>query len=62
MFVIRDGPMDRWFCDANCALKWAEYRHDKRVAHVVKMPVGLREEYLKGKTIDEFISNDMKIA
>ena len=62
MFVVRDGPIDRWYCDANCAVKWAEYRHHIGVAHVLKMPVGIRKEYLKGKTIDQFISNGMKVG
>lgn len=53
--------MDRWFCDADCAVKFTEYRHNIGVAHVLKMPISIRKEYLKGKTIDEFISNGMKV-
>jgi hypothetical protein len=61
MFVVRDGPIDRWFCDADCSVKWTEYRHHEAMAHVVKMSVQKRKEYLQGKTIDEFISNSMRV-
>jgi hypothetical protein len=61
MFVVRDGPIDRWFCDTNCAAKWTENRHCIGVAHVLKMSSSIRQQYLKGKTIEEFISNGMKV-
>lgn len=59
MFCVRDGPIDRWFCDANCSVKFATYRHMIGVEHVVKMDSRTRAQYLKGITIDEFISNGM---
>ena len=56
-YRFRDGPVDHWFCTEECGRKWVKYRHVIGVAHVVKMPSGVRTEYLKGKTIDEFISD-----
>ena len=61
LFTLRDGPADHRFCDADCAAKWVQYRHMIGVAHVVRMGPELRKEYLKGKTIDEFISDGMVV-
>lgn len=61
MFCVRDGPIDRWFCDANCSLKFAEYRHNPGTYLLLKMNRQEREQYLKGMTIDEFISNGMTV-
>ena len=61
VFTLRDGPVSVRFCNADCSAKWVQYRHMIGVAHVVRMPKLLREQYLKGKTIDEFISDGMVV-
>lgn len=61
MFKIIDGPVHHWFCAQDCSQKWLHYRHMIGVAHVVKLEPALRAAYLKGKSIDEFISNGMVI-
>ena len=55
MFVVKDGPSEHWFCDATCAQKWMLWRHDVRVAHVLRLPPVIRVEALRGRTIDEHV-------
>lgn len=61
MFRVRDGPIDHYFCDGDCHQKWVTYRHMIGAAHVVRASPKIRAAYLKGMTIDEFISNGMSI-
>lgn len=56
---MHDGPAHHQFCDADCAYKWVRYRHTIGVAHIVRMPPLMRSEYLKGRTIDQFISDTL---
>ena len=60
-FTLKEGPSCFRFCDTTCSSKWVTYRHTIGVAHVIKMSAELRHTYLKGYTIDEFISNGMCI-
>ena len=55
-FLIKEGPVDRYFCDANCSLKWAKYRHVIGVSHIVKMGPDQRRAALGDKTIDKYLS------
>ena len=61
-FTLLDGPANHRFCDADCSAKWVQYRHMIGIAHVVRMPPHVRKEYLKGRTIDEFISDGMAVS
>ena len=54
--------MDRYFCDTECSGKWVKYRHMIGVADVIKMDKETRENFLKGSSIDEFISNGMVVC
>ena len=54
--------MDRYFCDTECSGKWVRYRHMIGVADVIKMDKETRENFLKGSSIDEFISNGMVVC
>jgi hypothetical protein len=56
MFCVKDGPVEHWFCDADCADRWVVWRHVIGVAHVVRMTPHARSEHLKGDSIDNYIS------
>eukprot|EP00966_Prymnesium_polylepis_P230488 5333491-Prymnesium_polylepis.1 len=62
-FTLRDGPADHQFCNTVCSSKWVKYRHAIGVAHIVRMqPVHvMRIEYLKGKSIDQFITDGLVV-
>ena len=59
-FCVKEGPMERWFCDADCAAKYVKYRHMVGVSHVLKMDPLQRKMYLDGRSLDDFILNGMK--
>lgn len=60
MFKVKDGPSEYWFCDADCSAKFVKYRHIIGTAHILRMDIVMRNEYLKGMTLDDYISNGMK--
>jgi hypothetical protein len=60
MFKMKDGPSEYWFCDAECAAKFVKYRHMIGTAHILKMDLVMRNAYLDGITLDDYISNGMR--
>jgi len=57
LFKLKNGPVDCYFCDADCAAKFVKYRHMIGVAHILKMNECIRVAYLDGMTLDDYISN-----
>ena len=56
-FRMKDGPQDFHFCDTECSNKWLKHRHVIGLAQIVKMPAIMRTEYLRGRSIDEFVAS-----
>ena len=62
VLLVKDGPIDRYYCDFDCLSKYDSFRHSVGVANVLKLSFRERIEYLEGKTIDEFISDQISTA
>jgi hypothetical protein len=58
LYKLRDGPLDRWFCSDDHALEWLDYRH-KTPAINAMLRVHPRERDLGGKTIDEWVRDEL---
>lgn len=57
LFKLKNGPIEHYFCDADCAAKFVQYRHVIGVAHILKMDKDSRIAYLGNITLDDYISN-----
>jgi hypothetical protein len=56
MFKLCEGPIDYYFCDAEHALDWLEWRHHSvAVNKLLRMLPLEREQVLNGRTTKEFI-------
>jgi hypothetical protein len=60
MFKLRNGPIDYYFCDADCSELFVRYRHVIGIAHILKMSAENRDKYLGGKTLMDYISNQLE--
>mgnify|MGYP006248336657 CR=1 FL=1 len=56
LFKVREGPIDRHFCDVMHAELWLQYRHTEKAHKLCRMPPKERREYLNGRTMEDEIS------
>ena len=60
MFRVRDGPIDWYFCDSNHNIKWRFWRQRFPISQMLKRSPYERNDYLEGKTIEEYILSSIK--
>ncbi len=61
MYKLRDGPVDWWFCNDEHALEWLDNRH--KTYNINEMlRVEPRERDLGGKTIDQWVRDELSQA
>lgn len=55
MFRVRNGPIDHWFCDAECVHLYVEHRHNPNARRLLDMSRRERNMVLEGKNMNWFI-------
>jgi len=55
MFKMRDGPIDWWFCNEDCALDWLTWRHRNPTMYTfLKLPHAERAVELGDRTVWQY--------
>ena len=62
MFKIRDGPLDYYFCDEECAMFWSQYRHVPGICEYLHKTPQERGDTKIETVVQHFFSNSCSDA
>ena len=54
-WACRDGPIEWWFCDREHCSMWGEWRHDRHIGPILKLPHFARSTNLDDVPVEKLL-------